>query len=272
MDPDVVSIPLQWRSTVIGVDRDEANLSVRARTYLTEIGGRHPDMDADGARAIWLHALAVCYSGVWGAENGDAIRTGFPRVPLPVSVDRLRKSAELGAKLAALLDPDVPVSGVSTGSIRNELRGIGVISRSGGGTLDPSKGDLALTAAWGFAGREGATMAGKGKIITSASPKLPPELGVQAHDVYLNGVAYWSNVPERVWDFTIGGYQVIKKWLSYREQPLLGRDLRMDEADYVTEMARRISAIILLSDALDENYLESKTDAWPWPAPDNPDS
>lgn len=270
MDPDVVSIPLRWRSTVMGVDRDEANLSVGARAYLTEIAAGNPDLDSDEARALWLHSLAVCYSGAWLAENGDAIRTGFPRVPIPAAADRLRKSVDLGTKLAGLLDPDVPVPGVSTGSIRTELRDIAVISRAGGGTLDPSKSDLTLTAAWGFAGREGVTMAGKGKLMTSASPKLPPGLGVRTHDVYLNDVAYWSNIPERVWDFTIGGYQVIKKWLSYRERPLLGRDLRMEEADYVTEMARRIAAIALLSDVLDENYLECKANAWPWPSPDSP--
>jgi hypothetical protein len=34
----------------------------------------------------------------------------------------------------------------------------------------------------------------------------------------------------RVWDYTIGGYQVIKKWLSYREHKLLVRPLTTDEA------------------------------------------
>ena len=57
-----------------------------------------------------------------------------------------------------------------------------------------------------------------------------------------------------MWSYTIGGYQVIKKWLSYRERPLLGRDLTPDEARYVTEMARRIAAILLLEPALDANY------------------
>lgn len=36
-------------------------------------------------------------------------------------------------------------------------------------------------------------------------------LGASTNDVYLNGVAYWRNVPERVWEQRIGGYQVIKK-------------------------------------------------------------
>ncbi len=41
----------------------------------------------------------------------------------------------------------------------------------------------------------------------------------------------------RVWDYTIGGYQVIKKWLSYREHKLLGRPLTTDEAREVINIA-----------------------------------
>jgi len=43
-------------------------------------------------------------------------------------------------------------------------------------------------------------------------------LGPKTFDIYLNDVAYWSNVPEKVWDYTIGSYQVMKKWLSYRKK------------------------------------------------------
>ncbi len=50
-------------------------------------------------------------------------------------------------------------------------------------------------------------------------------------------------MPENLWDFTIGGYQVMKKWLSYREQSLLGRALTPDEAREVTHMARRLAAL-----------------------------
>ena len=57
---------------------------------------------------------------------------------------------------------------------------------------------------------------------------------------------------------TLGGYQVIKKWLSYREKELLDRSLTVEEARYVTEMARRIAAILLLSPALDANYRAAK--------------
>ena len=67
-----------------------------------------------------------------------------------------------------------------------------------------------------------------------------------------------------MWDYTIGGYQVIKKWLSYREKPLLGRGLTSEEVRYVTEMARRITVLIDLQKALDDNYRDVIKATYPW--------
>jgi len=89
-------------------------------------------------------------------------------------------------------------------------------------------------------------------------------LGSTTFDVYLNDVAFWRNVPANVWRYTIGGYHVIKKWLSYRERALLGRDLKPEEARYVTEMVRRIAALVLMGPELDANYERVKTDVWEW--------
>ena len=49
-------------------------------------------------------------------------------------------------------------------------------------------------------------------------------------------------------------------------QTMLGRGLKMEEAQYVTEMVRRIAALILLQPDLDKNYESVKADTWPWPA------
>ena len=64
--------------------------------------------------------------------------------------------------------------------------------------------------------------------------------------------AYWRNVSAGVCSYTIGGYQVMKKWLSYRERSLLERDLSKDEAREVMNMARRIAAVLLLEPALED--------------------
>ena len=90
------------------------------------------------------------------------------------------------------------------------------------------------------------------------------QLGDGAVDVYLNDVAYWRGVPSGVWSYTIGGYQVMKKWLSYREKALLGRDLKVEEVREVTRMGRRIAAILLLQPELDANYLAVKGETYDW--------
>jgi hypothetical protein len=58
-------------------------------------------------------------------------------------------------------------------------------------------------------------------------------------DIYLNATTCRRCVPKGVWEYFIGGYQVIKKWLSYREDRILGRPLTKDEAREVTAMVRR---------------------------------
>lgn len=79
-------------------------------------------------------------------------------------------------------------------------------------------------------------------------------------------MAFWRNVPARVWGYMLGGYQVMKKWLSYREKALLGRGLKLEEVSEVSNMARRIAALLLLGPALDANYAAAKTGAYPWPS------
>jgi hypothetical protein len=227
----------------------------------------------------------MLHAPTYRMENAGALRQDWPRVPLPGTAELLRTSAALGRQVAALLDTERPVPGVTSGKLRPEVQAIGAITRVGGGTLNPGAGDLAITAGWGHAGKGGVTMPGKGRVdqraytpdelavIRSGASALGLTeeqavacLGATTRDVYLNHTAYWCNVPASVWEYTIGGYQVIKKWLSYREQALLGRALTTDEAREVTYMARRIAAIMLLSPALDTNYLAVKQATVPRPS------
>jgi hypothetical protein len=240
-----------------GESKITANLSPSARAYLAELGIENPDADAETAAWIWMHSLAIGYSPAYLAENADGIRQDWPRIPLPDSKKALIASAELGKQVAALLDTETPLAGVADGNVRPELKTIAVLS---------STVNLSLTAGWGHAGKGGVTMPGKGKLQTRAfaQDENLSALGQFTHDIYLNDSACWSNVPEKVWNFTIGGYQVIKKWLSYREFVLLGRALTPDEAREVTHTARRIAALILLEPELNANYLRVKAKTFDW--------
>ena len=54
-------------------------------------------------------------------------------------------------------------------------------------------------------------------------------------------------MPSAVWNYRLGGYQVLKKWLSYRERSVLKRPLHPEEVQHFTDTARRIAAILLLT-------------------------
>lgn len=240
-------------------EKTTANLSPIARAYLTKLDIKNFDDDADTAALIWMHALAIGYSPAYLFENADGVRQDWPRIPMPNSKAALLASAELGKHVAALLDTESPVECVTSGKLKPEFKEIAVLS---------STKNLSLTAGWGHGGQSGVTMPGKGKLETRgyAADETPsPLLGQATHDVFLNDTACWRNVPEKVWDYTIGGYQVIKKWLSYREHELLGRALTPDEAREVTHMARRIAALILLQPELDANYQRVKAATFDWP-------
>jgi hypothetical protein len=251
------------------------NLSKEAAAYLKATG-------ADES-ALFFHSLGLLHAPAYSAQNSGGLRQDWPRIPLPATRELLEASVALGRQLAALLDPESDVPGVSLGDIRPELRAIGAIASASGKRLDPTAGDLAVTAGWGHAGKGGVTMPGRGRAaervygkderaaieVGTAAVGLSAEqafalLGERCLDVSLNDRAYWRCVPSRVWEYTIGGYQVLKKWLSYRERSLLGRDLKPEEARYVTEVARRIAAILLLSPALDANYEAVKARTFDW--------
>lgn len=244
-----------------------ANLSAHAHDYLCGLGINNADADPETASLMWMHALAIGYSPAYLRENADGIRQDWPRIPMPDTKDALVASAELGRRIAGLLDTEVSIEAAEVPS----LPVIGAFRLAGQGPLDETE-HFTITAGWGHLGSGGITMPAKGRTVErdltaqereSMGEAVKP-LGDRTLDVYLNESAYWANIPARVWDYTIGGYQVIKKWLSYREQKLLGRPLRKDEVRYVQEMARRIAAILLLEPDLDANYEKVKRTPPPW--------
>jgi hypothetical protein len=240
-------------------DKPVPNLTKAATEYLVLL------RLANKPEELFYHTLAVLYAPLYRVENAGALRQDWPRVPLPEPREALLVSAVLGRQVAALLDTEAFVTGVTQGKPRPELKFLAQFNYSG-------TPDLRVIGGWGHAGNGGVTMPGKGKMLTRGyrteeeleKPSLGDLLGKTTHDIYLNDTAYWRNVPEKVWDYTIGGYQVLKKWLSYREHGLLGRALTTDEAREVTHIARRLAALILLQPELDANYQRVKAASHDW--------
>ena len=221
------------------------NLSDDAKDYLERLGL--------GVEELFHHVLAVLHDPAYREANAGALRMGWPRIPLPGwpegqasgATDELAASAARGRELAALLDPERPVPGVTAPPLRPEIAALAVPSTVDGRQMTGD--DFMVTAGWGHLGAGGAVMPGQGRISERAAPAgALPALGETTFDVSLNDRACWRNVPAAVWRYKLGGYQVLKKWLSYREHKVLGRPLAPEEVQHFSDTARRIAAILQL--------------------------
>ena len=224
-------------------------------------------LDIDAA-TLFHHCLAIMHAPAYGAENAGALRQDWPRLPLPSSAKSKNKdvvvaSARLGRKVAALLNVEREAEGVTVGEVPPMLRYLARPVHQTGRPLNPVEGDFDVTVRWGYINRKGAIMPGKGRAIerdyTEQEREALPEairtlLGETTFDVFLNEEVCWKNVPAQVWHYRLGGYLVLKKWLSYRAKAVLARGLTTDEVRHVMQTARRIASLLLLTPQLDSNY------------------
>ncbi len=245
--------PAWLRGDSMGNDSDGVrtpNLSGTAERYLELLGADVED--------LFYHVLAVLHDPAYREANAGALRMEWPRIPLPGWPDgdadgaakTLAASAARGRELARLLDPDAPVSGVTQGPLRPEVATIAVPTTNDGRNMTGD--DFSATAGWGRFGKDDAVMPGQGRIVErayTADEKAAmgdniPMLGETTFDIYLNDRAFWRNVPAAVWTYKLGGYQVLKKWLSYRERDVLARPLKPEEVQHFTDTARRVATIL----------------------------
>ncbi len=238
----------------------KANL--RQAKYVGEQTVQHYlDRLGSGVEELFHHILAVLHDPFYRENNAGALRMEWPRIPLPGwpdgeadgAAEELARSAERGRELTSLLDQDASVPGTTQAPLSPQIGAIAVPATISGRNMTDS--DLAVTSGWGHFGQGDAVMPGKGCAVEReflpeervAMSDALPALGDSTFDAYLNGEAFWRNIPAAVWAYRLGAYQVLKKWLSYRERAILGRPLLPEEVQHFTDTARRIASIRLLT-------------------------
>ena len=234
-------------------ERRRPNLSEAAQGYLRRVGASVED--------LFHHVLATLHDPFYRKANAGALRMEWPRILLPGWPDGraedagavIAESVARGRELARLLDTDASVPGVTGAPLRPEMAAVAVPATERGSQMTGE--DFAVTAGWGHFGAGEAVMPGSGHVAERAYTEeeraalgdAASVLGDTAFDVYLNGRAFWRCVPAKVWNYKLGGYQVLKKWLSYREQDVLGRPLKPEEVRHFTDTARRIAGVLILT-------------------------
>ena len=255
MDRGATCIPVRRRAEGLGIELTEnaprQNLSDAARLYLEGMELSVED--------LFHHILATLHDPSYRSSNAGPLRMEWPRIPLPNwghgsdedAAASLSRSVARGHELARLLDPDTPVLGVTCGKLRPSLAAIALPTTTDGRNMTGD--DFAVTAGWGHFGSGSAVMPGQGSIVErmlTHEERLTMDdaliAGDTTLDVYLNQRTLWRNVPTVVWRYKLGGYRVLKKWLSYREHAVLGRHLKPEEVKHFTDTARRIAAILAM--------------------------
>ena len=68
--------------------------------------------------------------------------------------------------------------------------------------------------------------------------------------VYINDTQYFSNIDEELWEYHVGGYQVLDKWLKDRKK----RKLALEDIRHYIRVTRALQLTIQYQEQIDEIY------------------
>ena len=165
-----------------------------------------------GPEDILNYIYAVFHGPTYRSRYAEFLKIDFPRVPITSDTDMFRILCNLGNELVSLhlLESD---------NLNNYI------------ICFPSTGDNSVTKV----GEKGKTLAdvknGKGKL-------------------FINKTQYFDNLPEEVWNFHIGGYQVCYKWLYDRKKA--GRKLSAEDIEHYHKIVVALNETIKIMKQIDE--------------------
>ncbi|MCY4018933.1 MAG: N-6 DNA methylase [Chloroflexi bacterium] len=164
-----------------------------------------------GTEDVFYYAYAVFHSPTYRERYAEFLKIDFPRLPLTSDIDLFVKLVRLGAELARL-------------HLMNSPKLLKPMTTYNVAVDDKSFDNLVSE--------------------TGDFPKYVEKGG----QVYINEYQYIGDVPQEIWDFHIGGYQVLHKWLEDRR----GRVLSTDDLEHYQKIIVALSETIRIMQEIDE--------------------
>ena len=163
---------------------------------------------------IFHYIYAIFHSPAYRSRYAEFLKIDFPRVPLTSDVNLFRSLCESGQELVGLHLLESPDVGQFI-------------------TRYPVAGD---------------------NRVEKGYPKYAPPKDKQPGRININKTQYFEGVAPAVWEFHIGGYQVLQKWLKDRR----GRQLSYDDLTHYQQVAVALQKTIDLMKQIDNAISE-----WP---------
>jgi len=76
--------------------------------------------------------------------------------------------------------------------------------------------------------------------------------------IYINQAQYFEGITKEVWQYQIGGYQVLNKWLKDRKR----RTLSLEDIKHYCKVVTSLQKTIDIQEEIDNTYLEVEKDKW----------
>ncbi len=161
---------------------------------------------------ILNYIYSIFHSTTYRERYVEFLKIDFPRVPITSNIDLFRQLISLGNQLVALhlMESD---------KLNDHI------------TTFPVKGDN-LVSKVGETGK-------KLKDVKNGKGKL-----------FINKTQYFDSLPEEVWDFHIGGYQVCYKWLYDRKKA--SRKLSAEDIEHYHKIVVALNETIKIMKQIDE--------------------
>ena len=167
--------------------------------------------DTFGPQDIFHYIYAILHAPTYRVRYADFLKRDFPRIPLTSDPALFWELARLGAELTALHLMESP-------SLNDLL------------TRFPEVGDNVV-----------------GNLRYTA-PRREDDGRVAPGRVCINQTQYFEGVAPDVWEFQIGGYQVLHKWLKDRK----GRALAFDDLLHYQKIVVALTETMRLMEEIDD--------------------
>ena len=183
-----------------------------------------------GPEDVFHYVYGILFSPSYRKSYSEYLAVDFPRVPMPLSLEFFISISSLGADLAALHLLEEDYKGSSW--IKNHI---------------PSPFSKYQEMARFIYGKNGTTLGplNRKKMFVNGKVIINTEFGDQG--------SFFDGIPNNIWEFHFGGYQVLQKWLYDRRsiggQP--GYTLTNEDITHYKKMAMAIQETVRIMDEID---------------------
>ncbi len=238
----------------------QANLDPKVWETLGKAWGLKGGLDGTSAkhfvRQLMRVCLAVCHASDYQEEHRGFLAQDWAHIPIPKDQKLFRELAETGDDVATLLNPFADATEVIQKWVPNATT-LAVLTRKAGSGPIRSR-DLEITISY-FGGAKGGWHPRGSEHGETTEAVAEGRTG----DIDINDSICFSNVPEPVWLYELGGYPVLKKWLAYKDTKRRpGQPLTLEEKDSFRGIVQRISGLSAMQSRLGALYGRAASNAW----------